>query len=85
MQEYHTVFLNAKNHAGDAAVRQAASDFPQLAAERAYQWHTNRPRKLDILNVFADDPSILCVQAFRPFPHWLPSAIGATKPCRQSL
>jgi len=68
MQEHHTIFLNAENHAGDSTVRQAASDFPQLAAERAYQRHTNRPRKLDILDVFTDDPSILCVQALKAIP-----------------
>ena len=85
MQEHHTIFFNAENHARDTTVRQAASDFPQLAAERTYQRHTNRPRKLDILDVFADGPSILWVQAFKPFPHRLPSAIGAIKPCRQSL
>jgi hypothetical protein len=54
MQEHHTIFLNAENHAGDATVRQPASDFPQFAPERAYQRHTNRPRKLDVLDVFAD-------------------------------
>jgi len=44
MQEHHTIFFNAENHAGDTTVRQAASDFPHLAAERTHQRHTNRPR-----------------------------------------
>src|SRR5207245_236513 len=85
MQEHHGIFFNAENQARDTTARQAASNFPQLTAERTYRRHTNPPRKLDILDVFANGPPILWVQAFKPFPHRLPSAIGAIKPCWQSL
>src|SRR5258708_38583445 len=82
MQKQHAMFLNEENHAGDTAVRKAATDFPPFAAKRTHQRHANRPRKLEILYIFADDPSILCLQAFKPLAHRLPSAIGAIKPCR---
>jgi hypothetical protein len=80
MQKHHKIFFNVENHAGDAAVRQAPSYFPQFAAKRAHQGHANRPRKLDILDICADDLSILCLQASKPLPRRLPSAIGAIKP-----
>ena len=39
MQQHHTIFVNAENHAGDTTVRQPASDLPQFAPEhRGVNW-----------------------------------------------
>jgi len=62
-----------------------APDLPQSTPHRAHQWHTNRPGKLNILDVFSDDLSVLNVQTLKPFPHGLPSGAGAIKSRGQSL
>ena len=64
-------------------MRQPAADFPYIPTEGSHQRHADRPRKLDILDIFADDPTIGVVQALQPFPHWFAPRIGVIKPCWQ--
>src|SRR4051794_38780493 len=67
MQQDHPALIDAKQHASDAALRQAAPDFPKARAQRPHQRHADRPGKLHVLDVLANDLSVGGIKAPDPF------------------
>jgi hypothetical protein len=62
--------MDAKNHARDAALRYVTANFPKAFAQRPDQRHSDRPGILHVLDILADDPAILFIERFKPFPNW---------------
>lgn len=59
--------LNAEDNPGDPAALKAASNLPQLVAQRPHKAHADRPRELDVRDVFANGPPVLRVKRLEPF------------------
>jgi len=68
VEQDHAPFGDAKNHAGDAAVREVAAHLPKPAAQWPAQRHAHRPAKFDDSNVEPDDAVIRFRQGFQPLP-----------------
>jgi hypothetical protein len=85
VKQNHALLLYAENNSSNSTMQLAAPYFPQLAPERTDQRHANRPRKLDVLDVFADHFPVFGLKTLQPFAHWLASIIGAVEACRDAL
>src|SRR5947208_14688783 len=67
MQQHHLAVLLAEQHPRDTALRERAAHFPQSPAQWPAQRHADRPSKLDVLNVLADDLAVVVRKAVEPF------------------
>src|SRR5262249_20654902 len=74
VQEDHFAALDAEDDAPDAPAGQAAAHFPQPVPERAAIGHADRPAEFHLLNVVANDASILFRQFEKPFADRPPPA-----------
>jgi hypothetical protein len=64
-------FRCTEQHSRDASARVLTADFPQAVAERTAQWHPDRPGKLHVFDVLADDLPLGIIQRLQPIAHWL--------------
>ena len=71
MQQYHSAFMFAEQHASDSPLRQCAANFPQPPPQGPAKRHADRPCEFDILDVLADDLAIIGRQILQPFPNRL--------------
>jgi hypothetical protein len=50
---------------------QIRTNFPKLGFQLPYQWHSQRPSKLNRLDIFTNQFPVLSVKFLEPIAHWL--------------
>jgi hypothetical protein len=71
MQEDHSATCDTEYDPRYAAARQIAANFPKAFAERTAQRHSDRPRKLNVLDILANNLAVFILQCLEPFPNRL--------------
>jgi len=57
MKQHHLAANHSKYHSKYSSFKMAAN-FPQVLFHLAHQWHTQRPAKLNLFDICANDLSI---------------------------
>lgn len=79
VEKRHVASRDAKQHTGNAAPREAASNFPKSITQTAAQRHADRPRKFHVFDVFADYDAVCLCQFQKP----VANRLAARRKCKK--
>jgi len=65
--------MDTKQHTCETTTFKLAANLPESFPQCSTKRHPNRPGKLHILDVFADNLSIFVRKKFQPLPNWFTS------------
>jgi hypothetical protein len=74
VQQHHLAPDYAEDDSRRALISKVAAYFPQAPRQRAAVRHSDRPAKLDFLNVSSDHFPVITTERQQPFPDWPPPA-----------
>jgi len=79
VKQHHAPLLNTENNPRNPAARQAAPYFPQFMSKRSNERHSDRPRKLNVLDILAAHFPVLHIETLLPPAHRFPASVGAVE------